>query len=124
MSKMTDLKMEIAIGYMLRIGVLTAAAVVFTGGVLYLAHAHGPMPDYKVFHGVAAQLKSPKGIIEGLASGDSHSIIQFGLLLLIATPIGRVLFAAVAFAMEKDKMYTIVSLIVFAVLMYSLFHGQ
>jgi uncharacterized membrane protein len=42
------------------------------------------------------------------------------LLLLIATPIARVAFAAFAFALEKDYMYVIITLIVLAVLLYSL----
>lgn len=119
-----DRKMEAAIGHMLRFGVMLAAAVVLIGGVLYLLQSHGPRPDYTAFHGVAAQLKSPRGIWHGAMSIDSHSIIQLGLLLLIATPIARVLFAAGGFAFEKDKLYVGVSLFVFAVLMYSILHGH
>jgi uncharacterized membrane protein len=47
--------------------------------------------------------------------------MQLGLLLLIATPIARVMFSAVAFAMERDRMYVGFTLIVLAVLLYSLF---
>jgi uncharacterized membrane protein len=47
--------------------------------------------------------------------------MQLGLLLLIATPIARVAFSAVAFAIEGDKMYVLFTLIVFGVLLYSLF---
>ena len=122
-SKWNDHKMESAMGHMLRIGVMLAAAVVFVGGVLYLLQTHGPRPDYTAFHGVAAQLRSPKGIWRGAIAGDSHSIIQLGLLLLIATPIARVVFAAGGFAAERDKLYVGVSLFVFAVLMYSILHG-
>ena len=46
--------------------------------------------------------------------------MQLGLLVLIATPVARVLFAAFAFALERDWMYVVVSLIVFAVLMATL----
>jgi uncharacterized membrane protein len=47
--------------------------------------------------------------------------MQLGLLLLIATPIVRVAFSAVAFALEGDKMYVLFTLLVLAVLLYSLF---
>ena len=37
-------------------------------------------------------------MFEGIVANHARAIIQFGLLLLIATPIARVLFAAIAFA--------------------------
>lgn len=123
MSRWSDQRMETAMGQMLRAGVMLAAAVVLAGGVLYLWQAHGPRPDYRVFHGVDAPLKSLAGIWHGAIAGNSHSMIQFGLLLLIATPIARVLFAIGGFAAEKDTLYVGVSLFVFAVLMYSILHG-
>ncbi|HTZ88946.1 MAG TPA: DUF1634 domain-containing protein [Alloacidobacterium sp.] len=118
-----DKQMEMAMGQLLRAGVLLAAAVVLIGGLVYLSQTRGPRPDYSTFHGVAAELRSPAGIVEHLSTGDSDAIIQLGLLLLIATPIARVAFAAFAFFAEKDWLYVAVSLTVFAVLMYSLlFH--
>jgi len=41
------------------------------------------------------------------------------LLLLIATPIARVAFSVVGFAIERDRLYVIFTLIVLAVLLYS-----
>jgi uncharacterized membrane protein len=51
-------------------------------------------------------------------------LIQLGLLLLIATPVARVAFSAAAFAMQRDRLYVVVALIVLAVLMYSLMGGR
>jgi uncharacterized membrane protein len=42
------------------------------------------------------------------------------LLLLIATPIVRVAFSMVGFAIERDRMYVAFTLIVLAILLYSL----
>jgi uncharacterized membrane protein len=42
-------------------------------------------------------------------------------LLLIATPVARVLFSAIAFALERDPMYVVITLIVLAILLFSLF---
>jgi uncharacterized membrane protein len=42
------------------------------------------------------------------------------LLLLIATPVARVIFSAIAFAIEHDYMYVVITLIVLGVLLYSL----
>jgi uncharacterized membrane protein len=47
-------------------------------------------------------------------------LIQLGLLLLIATPIVRVAFSMVGFAIERDRMYVAFTLIVLAILLYSL----
>jgi uncharacterized membrane protein len=51
-------------------------------------------------------------------------VIQFGLLLLTATPVARVVFAMVAFAQQRDRTYVLVTLIVLTVLIYSLTGGH
>jgi len=122
MQQLTDESLEMAIGRMLQAGVLLAAVVVLAGGVMYLLHAHGPRPDYSHFHGVAETLRVPSGIWHGVLHGDAESVIQFGLLLLIATPVFRVVVALVGFAVEHDQLYVWVSAIVLAVLLYSLWH--
>jgi uncharacterized membrane protein len=116
----TDQRIEIIVGTLLRVGVLTAAAVVLFGGILYLArHGHETV-EYSTFRGEPAALKSIPAVIQGAASNRAHAIIQLGLLLLIATPIARVLFAAFGFAMEKDYLYVGLTLFVLALLLYSL----
>ena len=47
------------------------------------------------------------------------AIIQFGLLLLIATPIARVAVSLIGFALERDRTYVVVTSIVLAILIYS-----
>ncbi len=120
--QVTDQKLEIAIGRMLQAGVFLAAAVVLVGGLLYLHQKTGPRPDYSQFHGEAHALISPVSIVKNAFHGEAQSIIQLGLLLLIATPIARVVLAAVGFLFERDRLYFWVSLIVLAVLLYSLLH--
>ena len=51
-------------------------------------------------------------------------LIQFRLVLLIATPIVRVAFTTVAFALQRDRTYVIVTLIVLALVVYSLTGGS
>jgi len=107
-------------GNLLRSGVLIAALVVFTGGVMYL-RGHGSAPvSYSVFQSEPAELRSIPKILEGALGLNSLALIQLGLLLLIATPVLRVVFAIVAFYMEKDRLYTAVSCIVLAILLFSL----
>ena len=122
MASEADLKMELAISRMLRAGVSVAAVVVFIGGLLYLLQAHGVVPDYVHFHGIA----SPADRIPPLLVAhhlDSRNIIRLGILLLIATPIMRVAYCVYSFAAQKDKIYVVISSIVLSVLLYSFFYA-
>jgi uncharacterized membrane protein len=47
-------------------------------------------------------------------------LIQLGLLLLIATPVARVVFSVAGFAIERDWMYVVITLLVLLTLLYSL----
>jgi uncharacterized membrane protein len=116
----TDEKTEYIIGNLLRAGVTLAAIVVLAGGIAYLIrNGHSPA-DYRVFRGEPTDLRHVSGIVQDAVTLHSRGIIQLGLLILIATPIARVAFAVFAFAAERDKMYVAFSLIVLAILMFSL----
>lgn len=115
-----DAKMELIMGRLLQAGVLLAATVVLAGGVMYLfAHAGGHS-DYRVFVARPVGLRHPKALLRGVAAGESSAIVMVGLLLLVATPICRVIFAVIAFVWEKDRLYIAVSLIVLAVLLFGM----
>ena len=116
-----DKRLETVVGVMLRTGVMLAAAVVPTGGVLYLFQNHGPRTDYGYFRGEPARLMDLGSILHGIATFDARSIIMLGLLVLIATPVARVAMCVIGFLLERDKLYVAVSTIVFAILIYSLF---
>jgi uncharacterized membrane protein len=119
----TDEQMDVAIAVILRTGVILAALTVLAGGILYL-HRYGlALPDYRVFHGEPSDLRSLTGIMKDTLALRPRGIIQFGLLLLIATPIVRVIFAVIAFALQRDRVYVMVTLIVLGVLLYSLLGG-
>ncbi|MGC2617689.1 MAG: DUF1634 domain-containing protein [Acidobacteriaceae bacterium] len=116
-----DQRIETWVGIMLRTGVMLAAAVVLTGGVLYLWQNRGPRPDYRHFHGEPVHLMSLAGIGHGVMTMDPRSIIMLGLLLLIATPVARVGMCIVGFLFERDRLYVAVSSLVLGILIYSLF---
>jgi uncharacterized membrane protein len=116
----TDQKLENLVGNLLRAGVSLSAFVVAIGGILYLVR-HGREPaNYGVFHGEPANLKSVSGIVHNALEFRGRGIIQFGLLLLIATPVLRVALSIWGFAAEGDRMYMIFTGIVLVVLLYSL----
>jgi uncharacterized membrane protein len=118
--KWTDKTIEEIVGNLLRAGVSLSAVVVLFGGVIYLVR-HGRAPaDYRVFRGEPTDLKTLSGIIRDAFRFHGRGIIQFGLLLLIATPVVRVAFSIWGFAAEEDRMYMVFTGIVLVVLLYSL----
>ena len=120
MASEVDLKMEITISRMLRVGVSLAAFVVLVGEILYLWQSHGVETDYRYFHGVPTPVDHFWPVLEGVGHFDSRSIIRLGIMLLIATPIARVAFCLYSFAAQRDKLYILVSATVLVVLLYSL----
>jgi uncharacterized membrane protein len=116
----TDQKIEDIIGNLLRVGVGMAAAVVFAGAAIYLVRHGTGHANYRVFHGQPSDLRSLRGIIHAALSLRARGIMQLGLVLLIATPVARVAFSVVAFAVEGDRMYVVFTLIVLAILSFSL----
>ena len=116
----TDQKLENLVGNLLRIGVSLSASVVALGGIIYLVR-HGREPaNYRVFQGEPSDLKNLSGIIHDAFAFRGRGIIQFGLLVLIATPVFRVALSIWGFAAEGDRVYMIFTGIVLAVLLYSL----
>ena len=114
-----DRRIEIILGNLLRTGVLISAAVVLLGASIYLSrHAHEPA-DYRVFRGEPSEYRSIRGVIQSVISEEGRGLIQLGLLLLIATPIARVAFSVVGFAIERDRLYVAFTLLVLAILLYS-----
>jgi uncharacterized membrane protein len=118
-----DYALEQRLGILLRAGVILSAAVTLIGGIMYLA-VHGTNPaSFHIFAGEPSGLRTVGGVIAGVVRGDSASIIQLGVLLLIATPVARVFISVIGFARERDWMYVACSLLVLALLVYGLAHG-
>jgi len=115
-----DHRAENTIGILLRTGVTISALVVLAGGILYLAHSWSLSTHYGTFRSEPGDLRHISGIIRESIALYPAGIIQLGLLLLIATPITRVAFSVWAFAEERDWLYVTVTLIVLALLLFSL----
>lgn len=122
-SRITDEQMEQIIGNLLRAGVVLAAVVVLMGGIIFLSRHASAYPEYSVFRGVPASLRNIRGIVHLALNLRGQGIIQLGLLILIATPVARVLLSLLAFVLQRDRTYIIITLIVFLILIFSLFGG-
>ncbi|QMS90790.1 DUF1634 domain-containing protein [Nostoc edaphicum CCNP1411] len=117
---LSEQQLENLLSNLMKYGVLIASAVVLLGGILYLIH-HGNEPaGYHFFQGEPLEFCSPAGVVKAVISGSYRGIIQLGLLLLIATPIVRVFISLLAFLLQREFIYVIVTLLVMASLIYSL----
>src|ERR1700726_831281 len=118
-----DQRMDQIMAVLLRRGALLAASLVFIGGVVYLSPHDVPSINYRVFQGEPQELRTVGGILREAGKFHGRGLIQLGLLVLIATPVARVLFSVVAFIYERDWTYVAITMIVLALLCYSLFGG-
>ncbi len=114
-----DRSLEQLISYLLKYGVLLSSAIVLTGGILYLMRYGTEPVNYQFFQGEPAVLCSPNGVVIAALSGSCRGFIQFGLLLLIATPVARVVFSFLTFLRRRDFIYVILTLLVLLGFIYS-----
>jgi uncharacterized membrane protein len=121
--KVTDITIEHMVAALLRAGVIVSGSVVAAGGIYFLVRHGGEATDYHVFKVQNADVRLVPAIVHGALGGKASSLIQTGILLLIATPIARVAVSLVGFALERDRKYVVITLIVLTVLLYSLISG-
>ncbi len=118
-----DEQLEKMLGLLLRSGVVAAATIVLIGGIIYLIRHGAEMPHYRIFLAEPDDFRRLPGIEKSALSFHGRGIIQVGFLILIATPVARVVFSVFAFTLQRDRTYVIITLIVLAVLAYSLMGG-
>jgi uncharacterized membrane protein len=106
-------------------GVLFAASIMGAGLVWFLATHEGMSPGDHVFSGEPKYFENPISMIQRALEprevGHRRSLIMIGVVLLLINPLVRVAFAAFGFAAQKDRLYTLISLVVLAVLTMSFF---
>ena len=112
-----------AAGVTLRIGVIIAAVLTAIGGVMLLLQGPSTPADYRVFQGEPAELTSVHTAVAGAWHLHGAAIAQLGLIVLVATPIMRVLVTLVAFVKQRDRLYVGLTGIVFAILLFSFVFG-
>lgn len=119
-----DADMQLIIGWILRGGVIASMTIVTIGGIFYVyRHGHST-PDYSKFHRVPDFISSPMGVLGGVIHFNGQAIIQLGIALLIITPVLRVIFSAIGFILERDRLYTFISLLVLLIIIMSTITGH
>lgn len=116
-----DERMRMIMGSLLRVGVLSSAFLVILGGILFFIEHPSETFNYSVFKGEPDRLKDIHIILKEVIEFKSRAVIQLGLLLLIATPVARVLFSLIGFLIEKDWIYVAITFLVSGILFYSIF---
>ena len=110
------------VGNTLRVGVWLSFGITVLGLVLFLAN-HSSLqfePDALPAEPVKFSLASLK---DGLMQGDALALIALGVLILLITPVLRVLFALYGYWMERNRLYVIISAVVLCIIASSLFIG-
>jgi uncharacterized membrane protein len=119
MNKKRETTMDHVLSLVFRIGLSLALATVIYGAVILLWQHGRDEVDYLVFDGQPAYLKTFWKIFFEALTGNALSIIQLGILMLIATPVVRVISCLILFAIERDLLYVILSAVVLGVLLYA-----
>ncbi len=119
----TDQGIEKIVSVVLRTGVILAGSVVLLGGIYFLIRHGGEPADYRVFQAQKLPGHYIVEILRGALQLRGRSIIQLGVLFLIATPIMRVIVSLFGFALERDRVYVLITSLVLMVLLYSLISG-
>ena len=120
-----DVKLQRLISWTLRAGVLLASALGVIGGALLFA-SHPPAADFHHFQGSALPFSHADRVFAQIFAAQTPlhvrglSIIQAGILVLLATPVVRVLFSVIGFALERDRLYVLITLAVLLVLALSI----
>lgn len=115
-----DKDIQVILGTLLRTGVIASMTIVFIGAVIYLSVYAGEKVDYSHFSSSKTPYSSIPAIFHGLSTLDSKAIIQFGTLLLIFTPVTRIVFSIFSFLIERDYLYVLIGLFVLCVILISL----
>ncbi len=102
-----------AIALTLRYGSLISTLVMTLGLVLMVARGSAPRLM------TATRIRAAT-ILEGLVRFDPAALIEFGIVLLLLTPIFRILVAVISFALERDYKFVLISLGVLAIVLFSI----
>jgi len=119
----TEKDVQSLVGNLLRVGVYISMSIVILGGIIYMAEHGDEKIDYATFSFDKVSLKTVEAIFANALTFKGAAVVQFGLLMLIFTPIARVLMAVVSFFLEKDYLYVFIGIIVLAIIMVSLNGG-
>ncbi|MDE1192538.1 MAG: DUF1634 domain-containing protein [Arachidicoccus sp.] len=126
MEKIKDKDITILLGNALRAGVYLSLTVALIGSIIYLSR-HGHEKNIFIGQKFVERDENIAGLLHdtfnGIKQGRGYYIIQLGVLLLIVTPLVRVILSLIAFAFERDGLYVIITAIVLFIITLSILSG-
>ena len=113
------------IAVILRAGVYLSAAILLVGLILFLIqspNSRGAVTEVLRSSTVRPNIPASFSAVgQGLREGQAGSVVQLGALVLLATPVVRVAASIFLFLFEADWLYTILTSMVLALLLISIF---
>jgi uncharacterized membrane protein len=91
------------------------------GALLFLVRHGAETADYATFRGEPEELRNLGGMLRSALALEGRGVMQFGLAILIATPIARVALSVGVFAGARNVRFAAITAAVLAVLGYSMF---
>ncbi|MBW3522730.1 MULTISPECIES: DUF1634 domain-containing protein [unclassified Chryseobacterium] len=119
----TDVDLNRSVGNLLRLGVILSVVTSLIGFIKLFLEGFEMPRKYKLLNMGTSSDKVWSHFWETLCKGEGMAIIQLGILMLIFTPLMRIIFALIGYLKEKDYVYVIISSIVLAIMAISFFTG-
>ncbi len=119
---------ENILGNLLSAGVISSVAIILIGLVLlFIQH-----PEYLGGELRADQITAtgegyphhPMAVVKGAFRLEAPAVIMLGLLLLISTPVLRVITSIAAFALQRDWIFSAITTIVLLILIVAFWLGK
>jgi uncharacterized membrane protein len=121
-------RVELFLSLILRTGVIVSFIVIVAGTALAFArqneYAATPEALRHLTEPGAAYPRTLRAIVSESAQFRGPALIMLGLLLLVATPVIRVAASVVVFALQRDRVFVALTLIVLVLLLTALWLGR
>lgn len=126
--------MNVVIGRVLRYGVVLSATIIMLGTIGLAASKGSSDASTFLQYPSSVPLDVPTSVaafFNGIAALSPFAWIELGVMLLLATPVSRVLISVFLFGAERDRLYVLMTAVVLTLLLFSmlatpfipLFHG-
>ncbi|HCR75998.1 MAG TPA: DUF1634 domain-containing protein [Chryseobacterium sp.] len=120
----TDVDLNRSVGNLLRLGVILSVATSLIGFIKLFTEGFKMPKKYTSLDMGESSEKVWGHFWNSLCKGEGMAIIQLGILLLVFTPLMRIIFALIGYLKEKDYIYVVISSIVLAIMAISFFTGH
>ncbi len=123
MKRDTEGSLQNVVSTVLRTGVIVSASFGLLAGAYDLSLNGGKTVVFKPFRGTPEADRHVPSILQNALHLDPRALMMVGVLLLILTPIVRVVVSLAGFIKERDRIYMVVTSVVLLTLLGSLILG-